>query len=81
MQEILCTERILSCNTAVMSSVDGHYEQTFSEVVNSTREDGQSCLLTLDVLIMKNITDLFSLCKVKAVPAVKKLGCRCSRWK
>jgi len=25
-----------------MSSVDGHYEQTFGEVANVTREDGQT---------------------------------------
>jgi len=44
MQEILCTERSLRCSTAVMSSVDGHYEQTFSEVANATREDGQTVM-------------------------------------
>lgn len=42
LQKILCTERSLSCNTDVMSSVDGHYEQTFGEVANVTREDGQT---------------------------------------
>jgi len=41
-QKILCTERSLRCNIAVMSSVDGHYEQTFSEVANATRGDGQT---------------------------------------
>ena len=42
MQEILCTERGLGCNNAVMSSVDGHYEQIFSEIASATREDGQT---------------------------------------
>jgi len=60
-QKMLCTERSLSCNTAVMSSVDEHYEQTFREVANATREDGQSCLLKLDVLIMKNKNGLILL--------------------
>jgi hypothetical protein len=43
-QIILCTERRLCCITAVMSSVDGHYEQTFSEVANYTREDGHTAV-------------------------------------
>jgi demethoxyubiquinone hydroxylase (CLK1/Coq7/Cat5 family) len=42
MQEILCTERGLGCNNAVMNSVEGHYEQTFTEVANATRKDGQT---------------------------------------
>jgi hypothetical protein len=43
-QKIFCTGRRLCCNTAVMSSVDGHYEQPFSEVANSTREDGYTAV-------------------------------------
>jgi hypothetical protein len=39
-QEVLCTKRSLCCSTALMSSVDGHYKQTFTEVANSAREDG-----------------------------------------
>jgi hypothetical protein len=44
MQESFCAERSLCWNTALMSSVfmrDGHYEQTFSDVVNVKREDGK----------------------------------------